>query len=82
MGAESGGCKRLGCGWNAEIAISALPAGVEEALIRTVSESIQSMPTFGKKKTVKQSGGGLIVLGIAGIIACLLAIAMVLTNMA
>lgn len=65
------------------IKISALPAGRETALIPHVSEeTIQSMPAFGKKKAVKQSGGGLLMLGIGGIVACLLAAAMVMMNMA
>lgn len=53
-------------------------------MIRGVSEeTIQSsMPVFGKKKAVKQSGGGLLMLGLAGIAACLLAAAMVMMNMA
>jgi len=51
-------------------------------LISPVSETIQSVPAFGKKKAVKQTGGGLIILGIAGIVACLLAVAMVMMNMA
>jgi len=63
-------------------AISALPAGVVKALIDSVSESIQTLPAFGKKKTEKQSGGGLLALGIVGIVACLLAVAMVMMNMA
>jgi hypothetical protein len=54
-----------------------------KALIHPVSDSIQSsMPAFGKKKAVKQTGGGLIVLGVIGIAACLLAMAMVMMNMA
>lgn len=50
----------------------------------TVSEEStqSSMPAFGKKKAVKQTGGGLLMLGIAGIAACLLAAAMVMMNMA
>lgn len=40
------------------------------------------MPVFGKKKAVKKTGGGLIVLGVIGIAACLLAMAMVMMNMA
>lgn len=40
------------------------------------------MPVFGKKKPVKQTGGGLLMLGIAGVLACLLAAAMVMMNMA
>ena len=46
-----------------------MPAGAGEALISPVSETIQSVPAFGKKKAVKQTGGGLIILGIAGIVA-------------
>ena len=61
-----------------------LARGGERALIGGVSEeTIQSsMPVFGKKKAVKQSGGGLLMLGVAGIAACLLAAAMVMMNMA
>jgi len=47
-----------------------------------VSETNQSMPVFGKKKPVKRSGGGLLMLGIAGVLACILAVAMVMANMA
>ncbi|MFN0126331.1 MAG: hypothetical protein ACKV19_06570 [Verrucomicrobiales bacterium] len=45
-------------------------------------EANPSMPAFGKKKAVKQSGGGLLMLGIAGVLACVLAAAMVVMNMA
>ena len=75
-GREGGKCVRAD-------AISALPAGQVKALIHPVSDSIQSsMPAFGKKKAVKKTGGGLIVLGVIGIAACLLAMAMVMMNMA
>jgi hypothetical protein len=60
-----------------------LPAGVGRALIGDVSETNQSEVAFGRKvKTKDSSAGGLLTLGIAGIVACLVAIAMVLMNMA
>jgi hypothetical protein len=60
-----------------------LPAGVRRALIGDVSETNQSEVAFGRKaKTKDSSAGGLLTLGIAGIVACLAAIAMVLMNMA
>jgi hypothetical protein len=64
--------------------ISVLPAGGVGALMDDVSEESNqsSMPAFGKKKAVKQSGGGLLMLGLAGVAACLLAAAMVMMNMA
>jgi len=73
-----------GLGWVYDGVISVLPVGGEGALVADVSEeTIQSsMPAFGKKKAVKQSGGGLLMLGVAGIAACLLAAAMVMMNMA
>jgi len=48
-----------------------------------VSPTTQSVPAFGRKVKKKDSGaGGIMALGIAGIIACVLAAAMVLMNMA
>lgn len=66
---------------SARPAFSILPDPRSRASIAHVSETTQPVPAFGKKAKEKKTGGGLLALGIFGIIALVLAAAMVLTSM-